>query len=139
MKRSAKKSTFGLMRSARRIRRRTSFTASRFTRSKYGAATTVYEGSRYHSKKEAAYARKLDLLRHAQDDRERVVEWRRQIKVPLHVNGVLIANYYCDFLVSFADGREEWHEVKGFETEVWRLKEKLFRAVFPMRILKVIR
>lgn len=68
-----------------------------------------------------------------------MVEWRRQIKVPLHVNGVLIANYYCDFLVSFADGREEWHEVKGFETEVWRLKEKLFRAVFPMRILKVIR
>jgi hypothetical protein len=55
------------------------------------------------------------------------------------VNGKHIANYFCDFLVTFEDGREEWHEVKGFQTEVWRLKEKLFRAIYPDRILKVIR
>jgi hypothetical protein len=93
----------------------------------------------FHSKKERDYAARLDALKKAKDPLERVRSWERQVKVPLIVNGKLIANWYCDFLVTFADGHQEFHEVKGFATEVWRLKEKLFRALYPDSTLVVIR
>lgn len=70
---------------------------------------------------------------------DRVVEVIPQYKVPLHVNGKVIANWYCDFLVRFADGREEFHEVKGFETDIWLRNRKHFEAEYPNAILKVIR
>jgi len=75
----------------------------------------------------------------AADPAERVVSWRGQVNVPLVVNGVKVCTYIPDFLVTFGDGREEYHEVKGFETREWRIKEKLFRALYPERVLKVIR
>jgi hypothetical protein len=79
------------------------------------------------------------MLRQAVRTAERVTAWQPQVKVALRVNGVLIANYYCDFRVEFEDGHVEWHEVKGFETETWGLKRKLFEALYPERTLKVIR
>ena len=104
-----------------------------------GTSPQVYKGIRYHSRKEANYAMELDLLRHNAKPAGRVTEVKRQYKVPLYVKGKLICNWYCDFLVFFADGREEYHEVKGFETEVWKLKRALFEAIHPTLILKVIR
>ena len=104
-----------------------------------GYKRTQYNGTLYHSKKEADYAALLDMLKNAADPKQRVEKWTRQVRVPLIVEGKLIANWYCDFEVTFADGRIELHEVKGFDTEVWRLKRKLFEALYPYRAMKVIR
>lgn len=118
---------------------------NRGARSKYGVSPKderTYAGRIYASKKEAEYARRLDQLRTARG-LDRVLEWRAQVDVPLEVNGVRICKYRADFQVwyagPFGGSRVEYVEVKGLETEVWRLKEKLFRAIYPDLVLKVIR
>jgi len=116
-------------------------TPRRFARpeTKFSSQSCTYDGRTYHSRKEANYARTLDLLKHVRDPAQRVAQWKAQARVPLDVNGKHICDYYCDFLVEFADGRHEWHEVKGFATPEWRLKEKLFRAIYPDEVLKIIK
>ena len=50
-----------------------------------------------------------------------VTEIIPQYKIDIRVNGKHICNYYMDFKVIKSDGTIEFHEVKGFETDVWRL------------------
>ena len=111
-------------------------------RNKYGVAPKD-ERTRglevFDSKLEMRYSEQLDLLRHALHPRDRVESVRRQVAIPLEVNGCLICHYRADFEVMYGDGRIELHEVKGLDTPEWRLKEKLFRALFPALTLKVIR
>lgn len=94
---------------------------------KYNNTPQLYNGNRYDSKKEASYAQELDLRLRAKD----IKEWTRQVKVPLKINGYQITNYYLDFKIIHNDDSVEWIEIKGFETEVWRLKKKLFEALLP--------
>jgi hypothetical protein len=102
---------------------------------KFGSTKTRYGGGLYDSKMEAGYAAYLDILKKSGE----VVSWRRQVRVPLNVNGYHICDYYCDFVVGYSDGRTEWHEVKGFFTDTFRLKEKLFYATYPDRILRLVK
>jgi hypothetical protein len=108
-------------------------------RSKFGAESCIYENRRYHSRKEAAYARDLDLRRHDADERRRVVAVEPQFKVSLDVNGKHVTNYFVDFRVTFGDGSVQWIEVKGFETPEWIIKRRLFEAIYPNRKLVVVR
>lgn len=91
---------------------------------KYHAVSVMYNGRQYHSKKEAAYAAELDLRLKAGD----INAWFPQYKVELIVNKYHICDYYVDFQVFHKNGQVELVEVKGFETEVWRLKRKLLEA-----------
>lgn len=93
---------------------------------KYHSKTTQVEGVTYHSKKEAAYADELRLRKMAHD----IKDWQRQVCIPLNVNGYHIANYYIDFVVEHNDGTLEYVEVKGFETDAFRMKWRLFEALF---------
>jgi hypothetical protein len=95
-------------------------------KTKFNNRQTEYGGVVYHSQKEADYAAELDLRLRAND----IESWERQVRVPLEVNGQHICNYYLDFLVHLKNGKKQWVEVKGFETEVWRLKKKLFEAAY---------
>lgn len=104
-----------------------------------GYESCQYNGAIYHSRMEARYAQQLDTLKTARDPREQVASWARQIKVSLDVNGQHICNWFVDFEVTYADGRVELHEVKGFATETYRLKRKLFEALYPERVLRVIK
>jgi len=88
----------------------------------------------YHSKKEAGYARELDLLYRAGE----IKDWEGQYKLPLDVNGYHICNYIVDFKVINKDGSIELHEVKGFETEIWRLKWKLTEALYGNKFKLVV-
>lgn len=83
-------------------------------------------GSWYQSRAEARYARDLDLRLKAKDIRS----WTKQVRVDLVVNGKHITSYYVDFRVVHNDGSIEWVEVKGPETDVWRIKRRLFEAVY---------
>lgn len=79
------------------------------------------------------------MMKKATNPRDRIKKWERQVKVVLDVNGVHIANWFCDFRVWFVDGRSEYHEVKGIETETYRIKAKLFSALYPKETLVVIK
>lgn len=98
-----------------------------FSKSKYGSEKQTYNGYAYDSKLEAAYAQQLDWMIKAKE----VEKWERQHKISIDINGVHICNYFIDFKVWFLDGRIEYHEVKGFETEVWKMKWRLSKAVYP--------
>lgn len=93
--------------------------------SKYGNVSVIFQGKQYASKFEAKYAHDLEIRRKAKE----IDRWERQVKISLDVNGKHICNYYIDFVVYYPDGRKEFVEVKGFETEVWRLKWRLFEAI----------
>ena len=97
--------------------------------SKYFNRKTDYNGIKYDSRKDAAFAQSLDLQMHARGP-DRVESWERQVRFPVHVNDRLVCTYVCDFLVRYADGRKELVEVKGVWTDVARLKRKLFEATF---------
>lgn len=102
--------------------------------SKYGNSTKEYGGRIYHSKLEAKYAQDLDLLKRAKE----IKEWEGQFRLPLNVNGYHIGNYIVDFLVTMPDGTQEIHEVKGFETDLWRMKWKLTEALYSDKYKMVV-
>lgn len=100
---------------------------NRFRANKYGAVRQTYNGYSYDSKREAEHAAHLDWLIKAGE----VERWERQVKISLDVNDIHIANYFIDFVVYFTNGAIEYHEVKGAETDVWRMKFKLAKAMYP--------
>lgn len=107
--------------------------------SKYGSTSHEYNGRVYHSKAEAHYAQDLDLMLKGGE----LAEVVPQYKIPLDVNGQHICNYIVDFKLTYKDGSEELVEVKGFATEVWRLKWKLLEAIYgadhPGVVLTVVK
>jgi Protein of unknown function (DUF1064) len=46
-------------------------------------------------------------------------------------NGGGICSHRVDFFLTFKDGHQEVWEFKGFATELWRLKLKLFEDNYP--------
>lgn len=94
-------------------------------RNKFNAKRSTYNGRNYHSKMEASYAMELDWRIKAGE----VKEWIPQYKLELYVNGKKICNYYMDFKVIMADGSVELHEVKGFETDLWKMKWRITEAI----------
>ena len=92
---------------------------------KYKAVKQTFNGRTYHSKKEAAYAQQLELRKLAGE----VKEIKPQHKLPLYVNDKLICNYYIDFKVTLTNNTVELIEVKGFSTDLFRVKWKLTEAL----------
>lgn len=104
-------------------------------RGKYNARAAKYNGQRYHSKREAEYAAELDLRVRAGE----LKSWRRQVKMPIVVNGSRICSYTIDFVETPPSGDEIYTEIKGFETPEWKLKWKLFEVVYPALKKQVIK
>ncbi len=94
---------------------------------KYNSKKSSYGGRIYHSALEASYAKDLDWMKKAGE----VKKWTPQFKLSLDINDTHIANYFMDFKVEFTDGRIEMHEVKGYETDLWRMKWRIAIAIFP--------
>ena len=89
------------------------------------AKKTEYNGYKYDSKLEAGYAQELDLRKKAGD----ILDWERQVILNLEVNGYLVCTYKIDFIV-YHEGETEYVECKGYPTPQWRLKWKLFEALY---------
>lgn len=105
------------------------------------------ELSKYHSKScrcplghyhrsimEAQYCAMLELERKAGV----IVGFEKEKTFPLKVDGKLVCSHRVDFWVEVSAGVFEVHEVKGFATEIWRLKHKLFRIVYPDIVYKIL-
>jgi hypothetical protein len=106
-------------------------------RSKYGNKKTEYGGFLFDSKKEANYARELDLLKSAKGYHDKVHSWERQIPFEIRVNDIKICKYIADFRVNYEDGREEYIDVKGVRTDVYKIKKKLVEAQYGIVIKEV--
>jgi hypothetical protein len=92
---------------------------------KYNAKSQTYNGMKFDSKGEAGYCEELDWRIKAGE----ILSYERQVKIPLTVNGVLICNYYADFVVTGKHGEKEIHEYKGLVLPLFQIKWKLLQAL----------
>ncbi len=104
-------------------------------RSKYNATPTTFNGVVYHSKKEAIFAHKLDLMLKAGE----IDYILRQVPFPLG-GGVI---YRADFMTLTKLTQEHhWnmvvYEVKGMWTPSAKLKMRLFKSIYPNIGLEII-
>ena len=58
---------------------------------------------------------------------------------PFVINGIKIGGHYVDFEIENHDGTIHVEEYKGFETSLWRIKHKLFKALYPNIEYRIIR
>jgi hypothetical protein len=98
-------------------------------KNKYSATRAEHNGNFFHSKKERDYAAELDLRLRAGD----ISTVERQVRIPLYLvdakgNRRHFRDYYMDFVVTHVDGTKEYVEVKGFATEVWKMKWDVLEA-----------
>jgi hypothetical protein len=109
-------------------------------KNKYKAIKSTYNGQVFHSKKEKDYAVKLDLLKKSFKEGDRVLEYKTQVKFPIKINDLLICTYILDFIVTYADGRIEYVDIKGYKKGVaysmFRVKKKLTEAIYKIQILE---
>lgn len=90
--------------------------------SKYRAIPTLVDGIRFASKAEAARYSELKLLQQAGQ-----VRWFiRQPSFDLPAG----LRYVADFLVVWEDGTVAVEDVKGMETDVFKMKRKLFEEAY---------
>ena len=98
-------------------------------RHKFNAKPTELDGIKFASKKEAKYYQELKLRQAAGE----VLFFLRQ--VPFHLPGNI--RYVCDFAEFLADGQVRFVDVKGYKTDMYKLKVKQVKAVFGVTIEEV--
>ena len=97
-------------------------------RLKYNNQTCICrQNHRHDSIAEGRYCDQLELLKKAGD----IKDSELQVTFDLKVNGYKICGHRVDFLVTTNYGEKEVHEWKGFSTQIWNLKRKLFEAIYP--------
>jgi hypothetical protein len=86
----------------------------------------VKKCGRNDSKFEAGYAFELSMRKKAGE----IKDFVEQKTLELIVNGFVVCTYKIDFIVYHNDGFTEYVETKGLATETWKLKWKLFTALY---------
>lgn len=94
---------------------------------KYKAQKKEYNGEIFDSTFEAKIAQELDWRVKGGD----IQSYETQVEIRIIVNGVFICKHLMDFVITHNDGSIEYVEAKGYETAVWKLKKKLFLALYP--------
>ena len=93
---------------------------------KFYAQPTELDGIKFASKKEATYYADLKLRQAAGI----VLFFLRQ--VPFHLPGNI--RYVCDFAEFLEDGQVRFVDVKGFKTDMYKLKVKQVKDVYGVTI-----
>lgn len=96
------------------------------SKNKYGAVPTMVDGIRFDSKREARYYMRLK----GQQAEGFVRYFLRQ--VPLHLPGG--TRLVVDFVEFHADGSVHYVDVKGRETDAFKIKRREIQAVYPITI-----
>jgi hypothetical protein len=115
---------------------------------KYNAKKVRTSAGIFDSMGEYRYFQKLQLLKNATDPAEKIVSIDRQVTYSLAVNGVYIGNYRADFVVKYANGREEVHDFKNPylvngkgksspAAQIFNYKKKLMFALHGIDIIVV--
>lgn len=101
-------------------------------RHKYDAVPTFRGGIRFDSKAEAEY---YDLLVMRCGPGGDVLFFLRQVRIDLPGATRLV----IDFLEFHRDGSCHAVDVKGFETETFRLKKRQVEALYPGLVIEVVK
>lgn len=92
---------------------------------KYKAQRTEVDGVKFASKSEAARYHYLK----AEQAAGRLIFFLMQVRIDIP------GGYYrLDFLEFWADGDMVWLDVKGFETEGFKIKRRAVEAIYPFKI-----
>lgn len=101
-------------------------------RSKYRNVPTVVDGIRFASKREAAYYSELKMREKAGEVYEIELQRRYALTGP---TGILMATYVADMVFYDAVQRKtRVVDVKGKETDMFRLKRKMMRALLGIEV-----
>lgn len=84
---------------------------------------------------EAKYCNYLQILKKG----KQIKDFDIQISFKFIVNNIKICDYRVDFKIINNDATIEYHEVKGIETEKFKLQKKLFYALYPREKLIIIK
>lgn len=110
-------------------------------KNKYGNIKTTVDGITFDSKKEAEYYCKLKLLKQAEEIKDFGLQQRYELLPTFKKNGTTYRSitYVADFVIVNNDGTTEVVDVKGVETQVFKIKQKLFEHKYPDLSLKIIK
>lgn len=100
-------------------------------RPKYGNRVTEVDGHAFASRAEARRYAELKMLERGGQIRE----LRLQVPFPVEINGRRICKYIADFTYLDAAG-PIIEDVKGYRTDIYRLKKKLVEALYGLKILE---
>jgi hypothetical protein len=95
-------------------------------RHKFNAKPVEQNGRRYASKAEARYAQGLEWRKRAGE----VVFWLEQVGI--HLPGK--TRYVVDFVIFEASGEVRFVDVKGMETDTFRMKKRMVEELYPIEI-----
>jgi len=109
--------------------------------SKYRSKTTIIDGIRFDSKKEAEYYRFLLMSKNAIELEDRVIGIELQPRFDIIVNNVNIGFYKADFKVTYANNSVKVIDVKGYKKgaaySMFRLKKKLVEAIHNIEVIEI--
>lgn len=110
-------------------------------KSKYRNIKTVVDGIEFDSKKEADYYCKLKILKQAGEIKDFELQPRYELQPTFKKNGTTHRSitYVADFIITNNDGTTEVVDIKGVETQVFKIKKKLFEYKYPDKSLRVIK
>lgn len=110
-------------------------------KSKYGNKKTEVDGITFDSIKEAEYYQQLKLLKQAGEIKDFGLQPRFELQEGFDKNGKRYRpiTYYADFVVDNLDGTTDIIDIKGVETQVFKIKQKMFEYKYPDKNLKVIK
>ena len=99
--------------------------------SKYRNQPTEIDGIRFASKKEARRYQDLKLLERAKE----IENLTLQPRYPLTVSGLHVCTYVGDFQYDeVKSGRRVTEDAKGVKTDAFRIKAKLFHALYGREV-----
>jgi hypothetical protein len=103
--------------------------------SKYkGIPTETADGQKFQSHHEAKYYNRLLVLKRAGE----IVDFERQVRYEIIVNGLFVCEYVLDFKVIFLDHVEHIDtKSEGTLTPIYRLKKKLMKACHDIDLIEV--
>ena len=105
-------------------------------RSKYGATKVRVDGILFDSRAEAEYYEMLKMLQRG----KLIAGFCRQARFVLTPSSDgRGTEYVCDFVIFENDGTFRIVDVKGIETDVFKLKKKAFAEKYPKLKLEVIK
>ncbi|ABR48750.1 protein of unknown function DUF1064 [Alkaliphilus metalliredigens QYMF] len=110
-------------------------------KSKYNNKKTTVDAIEFDSKKEADYYHQLKLLKQAGEIKDFGIQQRYELLPTFKKNGTTFRsiNYVADFVIVNNDGTTEVVDVKGVETQVFKIKQKLFEYMYPELNLKIVK
>lgn len=108
--------------------------------SKYGAKKVIVDDIKFDSKMESEFYLFLKDLKKSYiiKDFELQPKFELQEKFTKNNKKFRSIEYKADFLIYYSDGRKRVVDVKGFETPVFKLKQKLFEKKFSDISLELV-